>query len=68
LVEEVSMGKLCSSMHLTTLCTPCIASMLASHTYTFAIDHAEQGLEEPPEPAPIEAGEHEQDQAKPRCI
>jgi hypothetical protein len=48
------MGKLCSSMHLITLCTPCIASMLASHTYTFAIDHAEQGLEEPPEPAPIE--------------
>jgi hypothetical protein len=32
-----------------------------SHTYIFAIDHAEQRLEEPPEPAPVEAGNHEQD-------
>jgi hypothetical protein len=40
-------------MHLTALCTPCIAFMLVAHTCTFAIGHEEQGLEEPPEPAPV---------------
>jgi hypothetical protein len=33
-----------------------------------AIGHTEQGLEEPPEPAPVEAGDHEQNQGKPQCI
>jgi hypothetical protein len=55
-------------MHLTTLCTPCIALVFMTHTCILAIDHTEQGLEEPPELAPVEAGEHEQDQGKPRCI
>jgi hypothetical protein len=62
------MGKLCSSMHLITLCTPCIALVFMTHTCIFAIDHAEHGLEEPPEPAPVEAGNFEQDQGKPGCI
>jgi hypothetical protein len=34
-----------------TLCTTCIAIMFVSHTCIFAIDHAEQGHEEPSEPA-----------------
>jgi hypothetical protein len=62
------MGKLCISMHLTAHCTPCIAFMLVVHTYTFAIDHVEQGHVEPPEPAPVETADYEQDQDKPRCI
>jgi hypothetical protein len=33
-----------------------------------AIDHVEQGFEEPPKPAPVEAANPEQDQDKPRCI
>jgi hypothetical protein len=33
-----------------------------------ALDHAEQGRVEPPEPAPIEAVDYEQDQGKPQCI
>jgi hypothetical protein len=33
-----------------------------------AIDHMEQGCEEPPEPAPVEDTDPEQDQGKPRCI
>jgi hypothetical protein len=33
----------------------------------FAIDHTEQGREEPPEPARIEGGKNEQDHGKPRC-
>jgi hypothetical protein len=37
-----------------TLCTPCIAFMLLSHTCIIAIDHAEQEPEEPPEPAQVE--------------
>jgi hypothetical protein len=41
-------------MHHITLCTPVIAFILVSHTYIFAIDHVEQGREEPSEPAPIE--------------
>jgi hypothetical protein len=32
------------------------------------IDHVEQGREEPPEPAPVEDTDPEQDQGKPRCI
>jgi hypothetical protein len=55
-------------MHRIAPCTPCIAFMLASHTCTFAIDHTEQGRVEPPEPAPVEGADYEQDQGKPRCI
>jgi hypothetical protein len=62
------MDRLCMIMHLTTICTPCIAIMLVSHTCIFAIEHAEPGHEEPPEPAPVEGGDYEQDQDKPRCI
>jgi hypothetical protein len=62
------MSKLCISMHLIILCTPCIAFVVDSHTCTFAIDHAEQGRAEPPEPAPVETADFEQDQGKPRCI
>jgi hypothetical protein len=62
------MGKLCSSMHLTTLCTPCIALVFMTHTCILTIDHAEHGLEEPPEPAPVETADFEQDQGKARCI
>jgi hypothetical protein len=62
------MGNLAIGMHHVTLYTPCIALVLMTHTCIFAIDHAEHGLEEPPTPAPVEAGEHEQDQGKPRCI
>jgi hypothetical protein len=32
------------------------------------IDHAEHGLEEPPESAPVETADFEQDQGKPRCV
>jgi hypothetical protein len=32
------------------------------------IDHAKQGRVEPPEPAPVEGADYEQDQGKPRCI
>jgi hypothetical protein len=59
------MGRLCMIMHLPTLCTPCIAFMLLAHTSIIAIGDEEQGLEEPPEPAPVEAGNHEQDKAGP---
>jgi hypothetical protein len=62
------MGKLCISMHLITLCTPCIAFMLVAHTCILVIDHVEQGHVEPPEPAPVEGANYEQDQGKPRCI
>jgi hypothetical protein len=51
-----------------TLCTPYIAFMLVSHTCIFMIDHAEQGRVEPPEPAPVEGTDYEQDQGKPWCI
>jgi hypothetical protein len=37
------------------------------HTCIVAIGHEEQGLKEPPELAPVEAGNHEQDHGKPRC-
>jgi hypothetical protein len=62
------MGKLCIIMQHTTLCTLCIAFMLVFHTYIFVIDHTEQGHVEPPEPAPVEGADYEQDQGKPRCI
>jgi hypothetical protein len=62
------MGKLCMIMHLTSLYTPCIAFVLVAHMCIIVIGHKEQGLEKPPEPAPVEASNHEQDQDKPRCI
>jgi hypothetical protein len=55
-------------MHLTTLCTPCIAFMLVSHTCIIVIGHEEQGPEETLEPAPVEASSYEQDQGKPQFI
>jgi hypothetical protein len=55
-------------MHLTTLCTPCIAFMLVSHTYVFAIGHVEQAPEETPEPALVEGVDPEQIHGKLRCI
>jgi hypothetical protein len=68
MAKEGSMGKLCISMHLITLCTPCIVFMLLAHTCIFVIDHVEQGRMEPPEPALVEGADYEQDQGKPRCI
>jgi hypothetical protein len=62
------MGKLCMIMDLTALCTSCIAFILMAHTCIIAIGHGEQGLEEPPGLAPVEAGNHEQDQCNPWCI
>jgi hypothetical protein len=59
---------LCMIMYLTTLCTPYITFMLVAHTYIITIGHEKQGLEEPPEPALVEADNHEQDQGKPQCI
>jgi hypothetical protein len=47
---------------------PYIEPMLASHTCTFVIDPVEQGRVEPPEKAPVEGADYEQDQGKPRCI
>jgi hypothetical protein len=62
------MDMLCMIMHLITLCTPCIAIILMSHTCIFAIDHAEPGHEESSELAPVEGGNYEQDQSKLKCI
>jgi hypothetical protein len=62
------MGKLRISMQLIILCNPCIAFMLVAHGCIFAIDPAEQGRVEPPEPAPVEIADCEQDQGKPQCI
>jgi hypothetical protein len=62
------MGKLCISMQLIILCTSCIAFILVAHGCIFVIDHALQGRAEPPEPAPVEGADYEQDQDKPRCI
>jgi hypothetical protein len=59
------MGKLCIIMQHITLCTPCIAFILVSHTYIIAIGHVEQGPEETSETAPVEGGNYEQDQGKP---
>jgi hypothetical protein len=42
--------------------------MLVAHTCIIAIGPEKQGLEEPPKAALVEAGNHEQDQGKPRCI
>jgi hypothetical protein len=42
--------------------------MSMTHTWIIAIGHEEQGLEEPPEPVPVDGGSYEQDQGKPRCI
>jgi hypothetical protein len=47
------MSKWCMIMQRIILCTPCIAFMLVSHTCIFAIDHAEQGHEEPLEPTQV---------------
>jgi hypothetical protein len=55
-------------MHFIARCTPCIAFMLVVHTYTFVIDHMEQGYVEPPESAPVETAAYEQDQDNSRCI
>jgi hypothetical protein len=62
------MDSLCMIMHVTTICTPCIAIMLVTHICIFAIDHTEPWHEEPPEPAPVEGGNYEQDQDKPQYI
>jgi hypothetical protein len=62
------MGKLYISMHFITRCTPCIEFMLVAHSCIFVIDHVEPGRVEPPEPAPVETADYEQDQGKPRCI
>jgi hypothetical protein len=42
--------------------------MLVTHACTFTIDHVEQGSAEPPEAAPVEGADYEQDQGKPRYI
>jgi hypothetical protein len=55
------MVKLRMIMQHITLCTPCIAFILVSHMCIFAIDHAEQGREEPPEPAQLEDANYELD-------
>jgi hypothetical protein len=39
MAKEVSMGKLCISMHLITLSTLYITFMLVAHTCIFMIDH-----------------------------
>jgi hypothetical protein len=62
------MVKLLMIMQHITLCTLCIAFMLVPHTCIFAIDHAEQGHEEPPEPAQVDDTNTEQEQGKTWCI
>jgi hypothetical protein len=62
------MVKLLMIMHLIILCTSCIAFMLVSQTYVFEIDPAEQGHEKPPEAAPVEGTNTEQEKGKPQCI
>jgi hypothetical protein len=62
------MDRLCMIIHLTTLCTPCIAIMLRFHTYIIVIGHAEQRPKETLEPAQAEGVNHKQDQGKLRCI
>jgi hypothetical protein len=42
--------------------------MLVAHACIFEIDHVEQGRVEPPEAAPVETADYEQDQGKPQCI
>jgi hypothetical protein len=41
---------------------------LSVSSLRIAIDHMEQGRVEPPEPAPVEDTDPEQDQGKPQCI
>jgi hypothetical protein len=53
------MVKLLMVMQHITLCTPCIAFILVSHTCIFAIDHAEHVHEELPEPAQVEGANYE---------
>jgi hypothetical protein len=65
---RVNMVKVLMIMQHIILCTPCIASMLVSHTDIFTIDHVEQGHEEPSKLAPVEGSNTEQKQGKPRCI
>jgi hypothetical protein len=43
-------------------------SYLSVSSLCIAIDHGEQGREEPPEPALVEDANLEQDQGKPWCI
>jgi hypothetical protein len=43
-------------------------SYLSVSSLCITIDHGEYGREEPPEPAPVEDANPEQDQGKPRCI
>jgi hypothetical protein len=64
------MVKLLLIMQYITLCTSYIAFILVSHGCIFVIDHAEQGHEEPPEPAQVEGAnsEQEQEQGKLRYI
>jgi hypothetical protein len=62
------MDKLHMIIQHSTFCTPCIAFILMSHTCIFMIDHAEQGHEEPSEPAPLEGANIEKEQDKPWCI
>jgi hypothetical protein len=62
------MDRLSMIMQHNTLCTPCITFMLVLHLCIFAIGHVDQGLEEPPESASVEADNHEQDQGNPQCI
>jgi hypothetical protein len=51
------MVKLLMIMQHITLCIPCIAFMLLSFSSIFAIDHAEQGHEEPPKPGQVESAD-----------
>jgi hypothetical protein len=62
------MGKLCISIHFITFFTPMHCIYVVAHGCIFAIDHVEQGRVEPPEPAPVEGADYEQDQGKPQCI
>jgi hypothetical protein len=62
------MVKLHMIMQYITLCTPCIAFILVSHTYIFAVCHVEQGTEVTLEPAQVEGVNPKQDQGKPQCI
>jgi hypothetical protein len=62
------MVKVLMIMQHITLYTPCITFILVSYTCIFAIDHTEQGQEEPPELAQVEGANFEQEQGKPRCI
>jgi hypothetical protein len=55
-------------MHHIILCTSCAAFYLSVSYLRIAIDHMEQGREEPPEPAPVEDTNPELDQGKPRSI